>query len=101
MGLKVFFTVGERQFFSQMLIALLTLIIVFHLCVTLFLSFFSPQVVDVVPTLPDIPLPAIQPNYRPLPSIDVTPLSPQRRKGCFFFFLCGFQLLKALKALSV
>ncbi|XP_030644767.1 elongin-A [Chanos chanos] len=38
------------------------------------------RVVDVVPTLPDIPLPAIQPNYRPLPSIDVTPLSPQRRK---------------------
>ncbi|XP_046690382.1 elongin-A [Silurus meridionalis] len=39
-----------------------------------------PQIVDVVPILPDIPLPAIQPNYRPLPSIDVTPLSPQRRK---------------------
>ncbi|XP_026785571.3 elongin-A isoform X2 [Pangasianodon hypophthalmus] len=39
-----------------------------------------PQIVDMVPTLPDIPLPAIQPNYRPLPSIDVTPLSPQRRK---------------------
>ncbi|XP_035284767.1 elongin-A [Anguilla anguilla] len=38
------------------------------------------KVVDVVPTLPDIPLPAIQPNYRPLPSIDITPLSPQRRK---------------------
>ncbi|XP_058233251.1 elongin-A isoform X2 [Hemibagrus wyckioides] len=40
----------------------------------------TPQIIDVVPTLPDIPLPAIQPNYRPLPSIDVTPLSPQRRK---------------------
>lgn len=39
------------------------------------------QVVEAVPTLPEIPLPAIQPNYRPLPSIDVTPLSPQRRKG--------------------
>ncbi|XP_027031700.1 elongin-A isoform X2 [Tachysurus fulvidraco] len=39
-----------------------------------------PQIIDVVPALPDIPLPAIQPNYRPLPSIDVTPLSPQRRK---------------------
>lgn len=39
------------------------------------------QVVESVPTLPEIPLPAIQPNYRPLPSIDVTPLSPQRRKG--------------------
>uniref|UniRef100_A0A3Q3LNI2 Elongin A n=1 Tax=Mastacembelus armatus TaxID=205130 RepID=A0A3Q3LNI2_9TELE len=38
------------------------------------------QVVEAVPILPDIPLPAIQPNYRPLPSIDVTPLSPQRRK---------------------
>ncbi|KTG45673.1 hypothetical protein cypCar_00000669 [Cyprinus carpio] len=38
------------------------------------------KVVDVVPTLPDIPLPAIQPYYRPLPSIDLTPLSPQRRK---------------------
>ncbi|XP_066530699.1 elongin-A isoform X2 [Hoplias malabaricus] len=38
------------------------------------------KVIDVVPTLPDIPLPAIQPNYRPLPSIEVTPLSPQRRK---------------------
>nr|XP_015203928.1 PREDICTED: transcription elongation factor B polypeptide 3 [Lepisosteus oculatus] len=38
------------------------------------------KVVDVVPTLPDIPLPAIQPNYRPLPSLDLTPLSPQRRK---------------------
>uniref|UniRef100_A0A665TMN5 TFIIS N-terminal domain-containing protein n=1 Tax=Echeneis naucrates TaxID=173247 RepID=A0A665TMN5_ECHNA len=38
------------------------------------------RVVEAVPTLPEIPLPAIQPNYRPLPSIDVTPLSPQRRK---------------------
>ncbi|KAJ8334758.1 hypothetical protein SKAU_G00403970 [Synaphobranchus kaupii] len=38
------------------------------------------KVVDVVSTLPEIPLPAIQPNYRPLPSIDITPLSPQRRK---------------------
>ncbi|XP_062869359.1 elongin-A [Trichomycterus rosablanca] len=39
------------------------------------------KVIEVMPILPDIPLPAIQPNYRPLPSIDVTPLSPQRRKG--------------------
>lgn len=40
------------------------------------------QVVEAVPMLPEIPLPAIQPNYRPLPSIDMlTPLSPQRRKG--------------------
>ncbi|XP_041933004.1 elongin-A isoform X1 [Alosa sapidissima] len=38
------------------------------------------KVVDVMPTLPDIPLPAIQPNYRPLPSIEHTPVSPQRRK---------------------
>uniref|UniRef100_A0A3B1JWT2 Elongin A n=1 Tax=Astyanax mexicanus TaxID=7994 RepID=A0A3B1JWT2_ASTMX len=40
------------------------------------------KVVDVMPTLPDISLPAIQPNYRPLPSIDVTPLSPQRPVSC-------------------
>ncbi|XP_051520361.1 elongin-A-like isoform X2 [Myxocyprinus asiaticus] len=38
------------------------------------------KIVDVVPTLPDIPLPAIQPNYRPLPFIDLNPLSPQKRK---------------------
>ncbi|KAM9384015.1 elongin-A [Pholidichthys leucotaenia] len=38
------------------------------------------KVVEAVPTLPEIPLPAIQPNYRPLPSIDVTPLTPPRRK---------------------
>ncbi|XP_030004111.1 elongin-A isoform X2 [Sphaeramia orbicularis] len=38
------------------------------------------RVVEAVPILPEIPLPVIQPNYRPLPSIDVTPLSPQRRK---------------------
>ncbi|KAM3595923.1 uncharacterized protein V6R79_005354 [Siganus canaliculatus] len=38
------------------------------------------KVVETVPALPEIPLPAIQPNYRPLPSIDITPLSPQRRK---------------------
>lgn len=42
---------------------------------------FCLQVVEAVPALPEIPLPAIQPNYRPLPSIDATPLSPQRRKG--------------------
>uniref|UniRef100_A0A3B4Y0R4 Elongin A n=1 Tax=Seriola lalandi dorsalis TaxID=1841481 RepID=A0A3B4Y0R4_SERLL len=41
------------------------------------------RVVEAVPTLPEIPLPAIQPNYRPLPSIDVTPLSPQRRKPVY------------------
>ncbi|XP_008329247.1 elongin-A isoform X2 [Cynoglossus semilaevis] len=38
------------------------------------------RVVEAVPILPEIPLPAIQPYYRPLPSIDVTPLSPLRRK---------------------
>ncbi|KAK2830716.1 hypothetical protein Q5P01_018647 [Channa striata] len=38
------------------------------------------RVAEAVPILPEIPLPPIQPNYRPLPSIDVTPLSPQRRK---------------------
>ncbi|XP_039595403.1 elongin-A [Polypterus senegalus] len=38
------------------------------------------RTIDVVPTLPDIPLPAIQPNYRPLPSLDATPLSPHKRK---------------------
>ncbi|XP_056273239.1 elongin-A [Pseudoliparis swirei] len=38
------------------------------------------RAVEVVAMLPEIPLPAIQPNYRPLPSLDVTPLSPQRRK---------------------
>ncbi|KAJ0054834.1 hypothetical protein NL108_005346, partial [Boleophthalmus pectinirostris] len=42
------------------------------------------KVVEPVPVLPDIPLPAIQPNYRPLPSIDVTPLSPQRRKVALY-----------------
>uniref|UniRef100_A0A3B4BMH1 Uncharacterized protein n=1 Tax=Periophthalmus magnuspinnatus TaxID=409849 RepID=A0A3B4BMH1_9GOBI len=39
------------------------------------------KVIEPVPVLPDIPLPAIQPNYRPLPSIDVTPLPPLRRKA--------------------
>uniref|UniRef100_H3D190 Elongin A n=2 Tax=Tetraodon nigroviridis TaxID=99883 RepID=H3D190_TETNG len=38
------------------------------------------QVVEAVPVLPEIPLPAIQPNYKPLPSIDFKPLSPQKRK---------------------
>ncbi|KAL0962439.1 hypothetical protein UPYG_G00340030 [Umbra pygmaea] len=39
------------------------------------------RVIEVMPTLPEMPLPAIKPDYRPLPSIDPTPLSPQRRKG--------------------
>ncbi|XP_030203683.1 elongin-A [Gadus morhua] len=38
------------------------------------------RVVEAVPAMPDFPLPAIQPNYRPLPSLDPQPLSPQRRK---------------------
>ncbi|XP_007906949.1 elongin-A isoform X2 [Callorhinchus milii] len=39
------------------------------------------MMIDVVPVLPDIPLPLIQPNYRPLPSMDMTPLSPPKRKA--------------------
>ncbi|XP_067862621.1 elongin-A isoform X2 [Heptranchias perlo] len=41
------------------------------------------MVIDVVPVLPDIPLPLIQPNYRPLPSMDMTPLSLPKRKVVF------------------
>nr|XP_056702864.1 elongin-A [Euleptes europaea] len=37
--------------------------------------------IDVVPTLPDIPLPPIQSSYRPLPSLDSLPLSQPRRKA--------------------
>ncbi|NXN40650.1 ELOA1 protein, partial [Rhinoptilus africanus] len=36
---------------------------------------------DVVPTLPDIPLPPIQANYRPLPSIDSITCSQTKRKA--------------------
>ncbi|XP_038614180.1 elongin-A [Tachyglossus aculeatus] len=36
--------------------------------------------IDVVPTLPDIPLPAMQTTYRPLPSLDLTPPSQPKRK---------------------
>uniref|UniRef100_A0A3Q2WXT6 Elongin A n=1 Tax=Haplochromis burtoni TaxID=8153 RepID=A0A3Q2WXT6_HAPBU len=43
-------------------------------------SWIKVFVYEAVPTVPEIQLPAIQPNYRPLPSIDITPLSPQRRK---------------------
>ncbi|KAM9775797.1 elongin-A [Syngnathus typhle] len=42
------------------------------------------RVVEAVLSLPEIPLPDIQPDYRPLPSFDITPLSPQRRKGPVF-----------------
>lgn len=37
--------------------------------------------IDVVPTLPDIPLPPIQANYRPLPSIESITCSQTKRKG--------------------
>ncbi|XP_054026584.1 elongin-A [Dryobates pubescens] len=36
---------------------------------------------DVVPTLPDIPLPPIQANYRPLPSIESISCSQTKRKA--------------------
>ncbi|KFP04453.1 Transcription elongation factor B polypeptide 3, partial [Calypte anna] len=36
---------------------------------------------DVVPTLPDIPLPPIQANYRPLPSLESIPCSQTKRKA--------------------
>nr|XP_033811810.1 elongin-A isoform X2 [Geotrypetes seraphini] len=39
--------------------------------------------IDVVPALPDIPLPPIQPNYRPLPSIEAVPFYPQKKKVLF------------------
>ncbi|XP_074832588.1 elongin-A isoform X2 [Carettochelys insculpta] len=35
---------------------------------------------DVMPTLPDIPLPAIQANYRPLPSLESSTFSQTKRK---------------------
>ncbi|XP_071433079.1 elongin-A [Pithys albifrons albifrons] len=38
-------------------------------------------ILDVVPTLPDIPLPPIQANYRPLPSIESIPCSQTKRKA--------------------
>ncbi|XP_075709182.1 elongin-A [Rhinoderma darwinii] len=37
--------------------------------------------IDQVPVLPDIPLPTIQPNYRPLPSIETVPYLPHKRKA--------------------
>ncbi|XP_048356835.1 elongin-A [Sphaerodactylus townsendi] len=37
--------------------------------------------IDVVPTLPDIPLPPIQSSYRPLPSLDSLPLSQPKKKA--------------------
>ncbi|NXL87520.1 ELOA1 protein, partial [Alectura lathami] len=36
---------------------------------------------DVVPTLPDIPLPPIQANYRPLPSVETIACSQPKRKA--------------------
>ncbi|XP_068015255.1 elongin-A isoform X2 [Melanerpes formicivorus] len=38
-------------------------------------------ILDVVPTLPDIPLPPIQANYRPLPSIESISCSQTKRKA--------------------
>ncbi|NXQ36459.1 ELOA1 protein, partial [Alaudala cheleensis] len=38
-------------------------------------------ILDVVPTLPDIPLPPIQANYRPLPSIESITCSQTKRKA--------------------
>ncbi|XP_072836421.2 elongin-A [Pogona vitticeps] len=38
-------------------------------------------VFDVVPTLPDIPLPPIQANYRPLPSLESIPPAQPKRKA--------------------
>ncbi|XP_034974027.2 elongin-A [Zootoca vivipara] len=38
------------------------------------------MIIDVVPTLPDIPLPPIQANYRPLPTIESMPLLQPKRK---------------------
>ncbi|XP_073471399.1 elongin-A [Aquarana catesbeiana] len=43
------------------------------------LAFLSK--IDEVPVLPDIPLPMIQPNYRPLPSIEPVLFSPQKKKA--------------------
>uniref|UniRef100_A0A7M4FE69 Elongin-A n=1 Tax=Crocodylus porosus TaxID=8502 RepID=A0A7M4FE69_CROPO len=37
--------------------------------------------IDVVPTLPDIPLPLIQANYRPLPSLESIPCPQMKRKA--------------------
>lgn len=46
------------------------------------MSILSFQIIlDVVPTLPDIPLPPIQANYRPLPSIESITCSQTKRKG--------------------
>lgn len=70
--------------------ALIMRVLVLSFLTELFLFnelFLLPQVVEVVSTLPDISLPAIQPYYRPLPSIDLTPLSPQRRKGAYCFLM--------------
>ncbi|NXX95704.1 ELOA1 protein, partial [Centropus bengalensis] len=41
----------------------------------------NKRIFDVVPTLPDIPLPPIQANYRPLPSIESVTCSQTKRKA--------------------
>ncbi|NWI51886.1 ELOA1 protein, partial [Calyptomena viridis] len=51
-------------------------------CICVSLEFLSFQIIlDVVPTLPDIPLPPIQANYRPLPSIESITCSQTKRKA--------------------
>ncbi|CAI9566667.1 unnamed protein product [Staurois parvus] len=42
--------------------------------------------IDQVPVLPDIPLPMIQPNYRPLPSIEPVQFPPHKRKAPLLSF---------------
>ncbi|KAM9319243.1 elongin-A [Gastrophryne carolinensis] len=44
-------------------------------------SAFLLSKLNEVPVLPDIPLPMIQPNYRPLPSIEPIQFSPLKRKA--------------------
>ncbi|KAM5182374.1 elongin-A [Mantella aurantiaca] len=44
-------------------------------------AILSKMQIDEVPVLPDIPLPMIQPNYRPLPSMETVQFSPHKRKA--------------------
>ena len=57
---------------------------------------FSPQVpADALPVLPDLPLPVIQANYRPLPTLELMSSFPPKRKGNFLHsFLNGTKILK-------
>jgi hypothetical protein len=45
---------------------------------------------DVLPALPDIPLPAIHANYRPLPSLELIPSFQPKRKGNFGHLFIDF-----------